>query len=57
MGGIEPTEEILSRLEELEREKKIKDVWITPELPFILYLSAGFFIAVFYGDFISTLFF
>ena len=56
-GGIEPTEEILSHLEELEREKKIDGVWITPELPFILYLTAGFFITVFYGDFISTLFF
>jgi preflagellin peptidase FlaK len=56
-GGIEPTEEILSSLEELEREKKIAGVWITPELPFILYLTAGFLIAIFYGDFISTLFF
>ncbi|MHC1611290.1 MAG: A24 family peptidase [Candidatus Methanospirareceae archaeon] len=56
-GGIEPTEEILSSLEELEREKKIEEVWITPELPFILYLTAGFFIAVFYGDLISAFFF
>lgn len=56
-GGIEPTEEILRYLEEFYREKKIDGVWITPELPFILYLTAGFFIAVFYGDFISTLFF
>lgn len=56
-GGIEPTEEILSRLEELERRKKIKEVWITPELPFIVYLTAGFFTAAFYGDFISILLF
>jgi preflagellin peptidase FlaK len=56
-GGIEPTEEILSSLEELEREKKIEKVWITPELPFILYLTAGFFTAIFYGDFISSFFF
>jgi preflagellin peptidase FlaK len=56
-GGIEPTEEILSHLKELEREKKIDGVWITPELPFILYLTAGFFITVFYGDIISALFF
>jgi len=56
-GGIEPTEEILSRFEELERQKRIKEVWITPELPFIVYLTAGFFTAAFYGDFISTLLF
>ena len=56
-GGIEPTEEVLSRLEELGRNKRINEVWITPELPFIVYLTAGFFTAAFYGDFISTLFF
>jgi len=56
-GGIEPTEEVLSRLEELDRNKRINEVWITPELPFIVYLTAGFFTAAFYGDFISALFF
>lgn len=56
-GGVEPTEEVLSRLEDLGRDKKIKEVWITPELPFIVYLTAGFFTTAFYGDFISTLLF
>lgn len=54
-GGVEPTEEVLSRLEELGRDKRIKEVWITPELPFIVYLTAGFFAAAVYGDFISVL--
>lgn len=55
-GGIEPTEEIVRHLEALARAGTIKDVWITPELPFIVYLTAGFFTAAFYGDFIATLF-
>ncbi len=54
-GGIEPSEEILNRLEELARHKKIENVWVTPELPFIVYLTAGFITAIFYGDFISYL--
>lgn len=56
-GGVEPTEEVLSRLEEMGRDKRINEVWITPELPFIVYLTAGFFTTVVYGDLISTLLF
>jgi len=52
---LEPTEEVLSRLGGLERDKRIKEVWITPELPFIMYLTAGFFTAAFYDDFIFVL--
>lgn len=55
--GVEPTEEVISCLEELEQKGKLREVWITPELPFIVYLTAGFFTAAFYGDFISTIFF
>jgi len=54
-GGVEPREEILSHLDDLERKGKIKKVWITPELPFIVYLTAGFFTALLYGDFISVI--
>ncbi|RZN36092.1 MAG: A24 family peptidase [Methanophagales archaeon ANME-1-THS] len=56
-GGIEPTEEVLRRLDDYGQNKGIKKVWITPELPFIIYLTAGFFTAALYGDFISTLLF
>jgi len=56
-GGVEPTEEVISCLEELEQKGKLREVWVTPELPFILYLTAGFFTAAFYGDFISALLF
>ena len=56
-GGVEPTEEVMSRLEELEQKGKLSEVWVTPELPFILYLTAGFFTAAFYGDFISAILF
>jgi preflagellin peptidase FlaK len=54
-GGVEPTEEVLCCLEELERKNRIKKVWITPEIPFQVYLAAGFFTAAFYGDFLFAL--
>ena len=29
-----------------------EDVWVTPELPYMLFITAGFFIALFYGNLI-----
>jgi preflagellin peptidase FlaK len=56
-GGVEPTEEVIHCLEERSQKGKLREVWVTPELPFIVYLTAGFFTAAFYGDFIFLLLF
>ncbi|MCZ7400533.1 MAG: prepilin peptidase [Candidatus Methanoperedens sp.] len=52
-GGIEIDEKSISKLKNLLKKGLIKDeVWITPKLPFMIPLTLGFFLAIFYGDLI-----
>ena len=43
--GVEPDEKMLKKLEELRDE-----VWATPALPFLVFLTAGLVLAFFVGD-------
>lgn len=55
-GGIVIDEKVIKYLEELIREGKIEDrVWVTPGLPFMLSITAGFFAAIIYGDILFTI--
>lgn len=50
-GGMEINEKTLRELKDLSGKCLIKDeVWVTPELPFMVPITLGFFTAVFYGD-------
>lgn len=52
-GGVEINEEIISELKTLSERGLIKnEVWVTPGLPFMIPITLGFFVAVFYGDLI-----
>jgi len=56
-GGVEIDEETVKRLKEYAAEGKIEDeVWVTPELPFMLFITAGFFISVVCGNLIMLVF-
>lgn len=44
--AVESNEEILQKL----KSKGIERVWVTPALPFIVFITTGFFIAVLFGD-------
>jgi len=46
MRGIEADEEELRKL----RKAGVKEVWVSPALPFICFITAGFLVAVFVGD-------
>ena len=54
-GGLEPSEEYLREIEDAAKRGIVKEVWITPELPFVVFLTAGFFTASLLGDFIFML--
>jgi preflagellin peptidase FlaK len=50
-GGMEINEKTIRELKDLSGKCLIKDeVWVTPELPFMIPITLGFFTAVFYGD-------
>ncbi|MBP1910577.1 A24 family peptidase C-terminal domain-containing protein [Methanolobus bombayensis] len=52
-SGTEITSEVISELKKLQQEGKVKDgVWITPGLPFMIPITAGFLTAVIFGDLI-----
>ena len=48
--AVEPNDEIISRLKYFAKEKNVKKIWVTPALPFILFITAGYIVAFFIGD-------
>ncbi|MEM4539927.1 MAG: A24 family peptidase C-terminal domain-containing protein [Archaeoglobaceae archaeon] len=44
--AVEPSEEMISRL----KKYKIEKVWVTPALPFIIFITFGYAIAIVFGD-------
>jgi len=52
-GGMEIDRGIIEKLKKYAAEGELdKEVWITPDLPFILFITAGFVISVLYGNFL-----
>ena len=55
-GGAEIDAEMIENLTNYrERGELDEDVWVTPGLPYMLFITAGFFIALFYGNVILHL--
>lgn len=55
-GGVEINDEVISELKTLSDKGKIENtVWVTPGLPFMVPITLGFFVAVFYGDMITEM--
>jgi preflagellin peptidase FlaK len=52
-GGLDLDDDLVDQLKTYRAQGKIdEDVWVTPELPYMLFITAGFFIALFYGNLI-----
>ncbi len=57
-GGVEIDTEVVEELKRYHAQGKIGDkVWVTPELPFILFITAGFFTALLFGNLIFCIMF
>ncbi len=55
-SGLETNDKIISELKNLSKKGLIKDeIWVTPGLPFMIPITLGFFVAVFYGDLLTEL--
>ena len=52
-GGVEIDEEIIEELKGYQEQGMIEDeIFVTPELPFMPFITAGFFISLLYGNLI-----
>ncbi len=58
LGGVEIDKDLIEKLKDYHERGKIgEEVWVTPEIPFMLYITFGFFISLFYGNLILRILF
>lgn len=54
--GVDINDDMVAELEKFAADGLIdRKVWVTPGLPFMIPITAGFFVAVFYGDLVFLL--
>jgi len=54
-GGMEIDDKVISELSDMSKKGLVKDVWVTPGLPFMIPITLGFYVSIFYGDLITEL--
>jgi len=54
-GGLEIDDNVMNELKKMSDNDLIKDVWVTPGLPFMIPITLGFYVSIFYGDLITEL--
>jgi preflagellin peptidase FlaK len=54
-GGLEIDEKVLKELNILSKKGLVNDIWVTPGLPFMIPITLGFYVSIFYGDLITEL--
>jgi preflagellin peptidase FlaK len=48
--GVEPDEKMLRELKKARENGKVDKIWVTPGLPFLVFITAGFIISLLLGD-------
>jgi len=57
-GGLRIDNDLIAELKGYHEQGKIEGkVWVTPELPFLLFITVGFFISILYGNLIFGIMF
>jgi archaeal preflagellin peptidase FlaK len=54
-GGLEIDDNVMNELKKMYDNGLIKDIWVTPGLPFMIPITLGFYVSIFYGDLITEL--
>ncbi len=54
-GGLELNNDVISELKNMSKKGLIDEVWVTPGLPFMIPITLGFYVSIFYGDLITEL--
>jgi len=53
--GVEPDRKMLIKLADAKKKGIIEKVWVTPQIPFIVFITVGYVIAFILGDILSYL--
>ena len=51
--GVEPDSRMLKRLERAKKDGTLERVWVTPQIPFIVFMTIGYVMALVLGDVLS----
>lgn len=48
--GVEPDDKVLQRLKKAREKGELEKIWVTPGLPFLIFITIGFFVSIILGD-------
>lgn len=51
--GVEPDEKMIRLLYRAKKEGRLEMVWVTPQIPFIIFITIGYIMSLFFGDVLS----
>jgi len=53
--AVEPDEKMIAALKNAKKRGEIEKIWVTPQIPFIVFMTAGYVISFVLGDVLSFL--
>ena len=53
--AVEPDERMIRALKNAKKRGEIEKIWVTPQIPFIVFMTVGYAVSFIFGDVISFL--